>query len=55
MEMNEVFKVENRWYPKKMTFKDMLSRSKGTEYIIESIDLNVEIPDHMLTKAALRE
>ncbi|MBT4483271.1 MAG: outer membrane lipoprotein-sorting protein [Candidatus Latescibacteria bacterium] len=55
MEMNEVFQVENRWYPKKMTFKDMLSKGKGTEYIIESIDLNVEIPDHMLTKAALRE
>ena len=55
MEMNEVFKVGDRWYPKRMTFKDMLSRGKGTEYIIESIDLNVEIPDHMLTKAALRE
>ena len=40
---------------KKMTFKDMLSRGKGTEYIIESIDFDVTIPDHMLTKAALRE
>ena len=55
MEINEVFQVENRWYPKKMTFKDMLSRGKGTEYIIESIDFDVEIPDYMLTKAALRE
>ncbi len=55
MEINEVFKVDNRWYPKKMTFKDMLSRGKGTEYIIESIDFDVEIPDYMLTKAALRE
>ena len=55
MEINEVFNVENRWYPKKMTFKDMLSRGKGTEYIIESIDFNVQIPDYMLTKAALRE
>ena len=55
MEINEVFQVDDRWYPKKMTFKDMLSRGKGTEYIIESIDLKVEIPDHMLTKAALRE
>jgi len=55
MEINEVFKVGNRWYPKKMTFKDMLSKGKGTEYIIESIDFNVMIPDYMLTKAALRE
>ncbi|MFC1694480.1 outer membrane lipoprotein-sorting protein [Candidatus Latescibacterota bacterium] len=55
MEMNEVFEVGSRWYPKKMTFKDMLSRGKGTEYIIESIDFDVTIPDHMLTKAALRQ
>ena len=55
MEINEVFNVENRWYPKKMTFKDMLSRGKGTEYIIESIDFNVKIPENMLTKAALRQ
>ena len=55
MEINEVFQVDDRWYPKKMIFKDMLSRGKGTEYIIESIDFNVEIPDHILTKAALRQ
>jgi len=52
--INEVFKVEERWYPKRMTFKDMLQRGKGTEFIIESIDFDVEIPEHMLTKAALR-
>ncbi len=53
-EIVEMFKVGNRWYPKKMIFKDALSRGKGTEYIIESIDFNVKVPDHMLTKAALR-
>ena len=53
-EIVEVFKVGNRWYPKKMIFKDALSRGKGTEYIIESIDFNVKVPDHILTKAALR-
>ena len=29
----EVFQVEGRWYPKKMVFKDMLSKGKGNEYI----------------------
>lgn len=52
--INEVFLVEERWYPKRMTFKDMLQRGKGTEFIVESIDFDVEVPDHMLTKAALR-
>jgi len=54
-EIVEVFQIDERWYPKKMIFKDMLSKGKGTEYIIESIDFDVEIPDHKLTKAALRK
>lgn len=53
--ITEVFKVDNRWYPKKIIFKDMLSRGKGTEYIIESIDFKAKIPDYKLTKAALRK
>lgn len=53
--IESVFQVEDRWYPKRMTFKDMLSRGKGTEYIIESIKFDVLIPDYQLTKAALRQ
>jgi outer membrane lipoprotein-sorting protein len=52
--IEEVFQVDSRWYPKRMVFKDMLQRGEGTEFIIDSIDFDVEIPDHMLTKAALR-
>ncbi len=51
----EVFQVDDRWYPKKMLFKDVLSKGEGTEFIIDSIDFNVEVPDHLLTKAALRK
>lgn len=54
-EITEVFQVDDRWYPKKMWFKDMLSKGKGTEYIIDSIDFDVEIPEHQMTKAGLRE
>ena len=53
--IEEVFQIDERWYPKKMIFKDALSKGKGTEYIIESIDFDVEIPDHQLSKAALRK
>lgn len=53
-EIHEVFQQDGRWFPKHMTFKDMLSRGKGTEYIIDSIDFNVDIPDYQFTKAALR-
>jgi len=53
--IDEVFQVDERWYPKIMTFKDVLSRGKGTKYTIESIDFNVDIPAHKFTKAALRK
>ena len=52
--INEVFLVEGRWYPKRMTFKDALQKGGGTEFVVESIDFDVEVPEHMLTKAALR-
>lgn len=54
MSIEEVFQVDSRWYPKRMVFKDVLSRGEGTEYIIDSIDFDVEIPDSRFTKAALR-
>jgi len=53
--ITDVFRVDDRWYPRRMIFKDMLSRGKGTEYIVESIDFDTEVPEHLLTKAALRE
>lgn len=53
-EIHEVFQQDGRWLPKRMTFKDMLSRGEGTEYIIDSIDFNVDIPEYRFTKAALR-
>ena len=54
-QITEVFQVDDRWYPKKMWFKDMLSNGKGTEYIIDAIDFDVDIPETQMTKAALRE
>lgn len=53
--IEEVFNMDNRWYPQKMVFKDVLSKGKGTEYIIESIDFDVDIPEYKFTKAALRK
>ena len=54
-EITEVFKVEGRWYPKHMLFKDVLKKGKGTEFIIDSIKFNQDIPEHLFTKAALRK
>lgn len=51
----EMFQIDERWYPKKMIFKDELARGDGTEYLIDAIDFDVEISEHKLTKAALRK
>jgi len=53
-EVTEVKKVEGRWYPYEMIFKDMLKRGEGTEFIIESITFNKEIPEYLFSKASLK-
>ena len=54
-EIKEVFQIGKRWYPKNMVFKDVLKKGKGTEFIIDSIEFDVEIPKTVFTKAALRK
>tara|TARA_A100001037_G_scaffold292761_1_gene308490 strand:+ start:214 stop:951 length:738 start_codon:yes stop_codon:yes gene_type:complete len=53
-EIPEVFQVNQRWYPKRIVFKDVLSKGKGTELIVDSIEFDVEIPKHIFSKASLR-
>lgn len=55
MELKDVKKVDGRWYPMTMIYKDMLKDGKGTEYRITKIDFNQEIPDYIFTKAALKK
>ena len=54
MDLSDVVEIENRWYPKHMLFKDMLKEGAGTEFIIEDIEFDVDIPDYRFSKAALR-
>lgn len=55
VELSELFRVEDRWYPKRMVFQDVLSRGKGTEFIVESVKFDVKISDHIFSKASLRK
>ena len=51
----EVMWIQGRWYPKVWLFKDELKRnSKGTEWIVDEITFNVDIPDSRFSRAALR-
>ena len=53
-ELFDVKRMSGRWFPGKMVFKDMLKQGDGTEFIIVDIQFNVEIEDHIFTKASLR-
>lgn len=54
IEIRDLVRVQNRWYPKEIFFKDMLSNGKGTVYRIEEIEFGVDVPEHFFNKAALR-
>lgn len=54
-EVKEISRIRNRWVPTRMVFKDVLKSGKGTEFILESIEFNADIPEHVFTKASLRK
>jgi len=53
-EIKEVKKIENRWVPMRIVFKDELKSGDGTEFIVDSIEFDVAIPDYIFSKASLR-
>lgn len=53
-ELSNIENIDGRWYPKKIVFKDMLQEGGGTEFIIESIDFNVDIPEYIFSKSSLK-
>jgi len=55
-EITEASRVDNRWYPKKMIFRDLMQTGgEGTEYLIDNINFHVNIPESQFTKAALKK
>lgn len=53
--LSDVKKIDGRWFPTKMIYKDMLKQGDGTEFIISDIKFNQNIPDYIFTKAALKQ
>jgi len=53
-EVKEVRSIQNRWVPVHMVFKDALKSGEGTEYRLETIEFNADIPEALFTKASLR-
>lgn len=53
-ELSDVKRLQERWYPSKVVYKDMLKDGKGTEFVTTSIKFDQQIPDHIFSKASLR-
>lgn len=52
--MDGIKKIGDRWFPTRFIFKDELKRnSKGTEWIIDDIQFDVDIPASLFTKSNL--
>lgn len=54
-EVESVSRREGRWIADHVTFKDALKAGSGTEFKLDSIRLNVPIPDYIFSKAALKK
>ncbi len=47
--------IQGRWFPFIFVYKDMLKEGNGTEFRINSISFDQQIPAYIFTKAALRK
>ena len=54
--MDGIKKVQGRWFPSRFIYKDELKRnSKGTEWLIDEIEFDSDIPESRFSKALLRK
>ena len=49
-----MMRVQGRWLAKSVLYKDVLKDGEGTEFLIDSIVLDADIPDYLFSKAALK-
>ncbi len=54
LEMKNVARIQGRWFPMTMVYKDMLKEGGGTEFTVSHIEFNADIPEYIFTKAALK-
>lgn len=53
--LSNVVKIDGRWFPKNINYKDMLQTGQGTDFIIMETTFNKPIPDYIFSKASLKK
>lgn len=54
VEVLSLRKFDSRWVPERAIFKDVLKAGEGTEFVIDSLEFDAKIPDHIFTRASLK-
>ncbi|MHB8054948.1 MAG: outer membrane lipoprotein-sorting protein [Candidatus Aminicenantales bacterium] len=55
LEVSEVRQIDERWIQTRALVRDVLKEGNGTEFVIESVDFDVKIPEAVFSKASLRK
>lgn len=55
VELKDVQKIQGRWFPATILYKDMLKDGSGTEFKMTALKFNQNIPEYIFTKAALKQ
>lgn len=55
VELKDVQKIQNRWFPTTVVYKDMLKDGKGTEFKMLNVKFDTNIPEYIFSKAALKQ
>jgi outer membrane lipoprotein-sorting protein len=53
--LKDIRRIEGRWFPTTIIYKDMLKQGKGTEFKITKIAFDQAIPEYIFSKAALKQ
>ncbi|EFK96713.1 conserved hypothetical protein, partial [sediment metagenome] len=53
--LSNVVKIQGRWFPATIVYKDMLKQGDGTTFKMNSVKFNQDIPEYIFTKAALKQ
>jgi outer membrane lipoprotein-sorting protein len=54
-QLKDVRNIDGRWFPTTVIFNDVLKEGDGTQFRIISIEFNAAIPEHIFSRAALRQ
>ena len=55
VEFKDIQRIQSRWFPATILYKDVLKDGNGTEFKMTTIKFDQKIPDYIFTKAALKQ